>query len=290
VNFFAAWLVKQRIRRVVFIASLFPLPLLGMISAAIIVMAAQVRGLRETLLDCVLALVLLAGIAWFADMDLPVLLGSAAISWLLWLALGTIVARTGSLTLAVQAAVIIALAGLVIFNLVIGDPTAYWGQALEVLYADLAKQGFEITANIEQQAKLMSGIVIAGSLTGGIIALLLGSAWASRLSDGNYAQQFVELRLGYVIGGLAALAGVAGLFGFGFDGVLLIFGAAFVFHGIAVVAWWSRRRNWPGGWWIGLCVLPILLPDFSIFILALLSMLGFVDNWYGLRRAPAKMS
>lgn len=289
-NFFAAWLVAQRIRRVVFIASLFPLPLLGMVSAAIIVMAAQVRGLRETLLDCVLALVLLAGIAWFADMDLPVLLGSAAISWLLWLVLGTIVTRTGSLTLAVQAAVIIALAGLVIFNLAIGDPTAYWGQTLEVLYADLAKQGFEITVNIEQQAKLMSGVVIAGSLTGGIIALLLGSAWASRLSDGNYAQQFVELRLGYVIGGLAALAGVAGLFGFSFDGVLLIFGAAFVFHGIAVVAWWSRRRNWPGGWWIGLCILPILLPDFSIFILALLAMLGFVDNWYGLRRAPAMMS
>ncbi|MCP4001318.1 MAG: hypothetical protein GY727_10455 [Gammaproteobacteria bacterium] len=286
-NFFATWLAAQRIRRVVLIAALFPLPVLGMISAAIVVMVAQVRGLRETLLDCVLALVLLAGIAWFANMEAPVLLGSAAISWLLWVVLGTIVVRTGSLALAVQSAVIIALAGLVVFNLVIGDPVAYWGQVLEVLYADLAQQGFEITADIEQQAQLMSGIVIAGSLTGGMIALLLGSAWASHLSNGNYAQQFVELRLGYVIGGLAALAGIAGLFGFGLDGTLLIFGAAFVFHGIAVVAWWSRYRNWPGGWWIGLCILPILLPDFSIFILALLSMLGFVDNWYGLRRAPA---
>ncbi len=167
-----------------------------MISAAIVVMVAQVRGLRETLLDCVLALVLLAGIAWFANMEAPVLLGSAAISWLLWVVLGTIVVRTGSLALAVQSAVIIALAGLVVFNLVIGDPVAYWGQVLEVLYADLAQQGFEITADIEQQAQLMSGIVIAGSLTGGMIALLLGSAWASHLSNGNYAQQFVELRLG----------------------------------------------------------------------------------------------
>ena len=289
-NGFAAWLLAQRARRVVFIASLFPLPVLGMISAAIVVMDTQIKGPREALLDCTLALLLLAGIAWFADMDTPILLGSAMVSWVLWLVLGTIVARTGSLTLAVQAAVIIALAGLVVFNLVIGDPVAYWAQVLEVLYADLAEQGLEITANIEQQARLMSGVVIAGSLTGGLIALLLGSAWASRISGGNYAQQFSELRLGYVIGGIAALMGVAGLFGFGFDGAVLVFGAAFVFHGIAVVAWWSRRRNWPGGWWIGLCILPILLPDFSIVFLALLSVLGFVDNWYNLRRTPAMMS
>jgi hypothetical protein len=287
VSSFAAWLSAQRTRRVVIIAGLFPLPLLGIISAAVVVMTAQVRGPREALLDCLLAMVVLAGMAWFSGMDVPTLLVSAAISWLLWMALGTIVARTGSLMLAVQAAVVIALAGLVLFTLTIGDPVAYWTQVLELLYADFADQGLEVTANIEQQAELMSGVVIAGSLVFALFALLLGSAWASRLSDGNYAQQFVELRLGYVIGGLAALAGVAGLFGFGFDGALLIFGAAFMFHGIAVVAWWARRRNWPGGWWIGLCILPILLPDLLVITLALLSALGFVDNWYGLRRSFA---
>jgi hypothetical protein len=287
VNAFAAWLMAQRARRVVFIAGLFPLPVLGMISAAVVVMSAQIKGPREALLDCVLAMVLLASMAWFAGMDIPSLLGSAAISWLLWLVLGTIVARTGSLALAVQAAVIIALAGLVIFALAIGDPGAYWLKVLEVLYADLAEQGLKVSANIEQQAEIMSGVVIAGSLVFTLVALLLGSAWASRLSAGNYAQQFTELRLGYVIGGLAALAGIAGLFGFGFDGALLIFGAAFMFHGIAVVAWWAKRRSWPRGWWIGLCILPILLPDLLVITLALFSALGFVDNWYGLRRAFA---
>jgi hypothetical protein len=287
VNAFAAWLMAQRARRVVFIAGLFPLPVLGMISAAVVVMSAQIKGPREALFDCVLAMVLLASMAWFAGMDIPSLLGSAAISWLLWLVLGTIVARTGSLALAVQAAVIIALAGLVIFALAIGDPGAYWLKVLEVLYADLAEQGLKVSANIEQQAEIMSGVVIAGSLVFTLVALLLGSAWASRLSAGNYAQQFTELRLGYVIGGLAALAGIAGLFGFGFDGALLIFGAAFMFHGIAVVAWWAKRRSWPRGWWIGLCILPILLPDLLVITLALFSALGFVDNWYGLRRAFA---
>lgn len=284
---FATWLVAQRARRVVFIAGLFPVPGLGLISAAVVVMAAQVKGPREALLDCVFALIALAGMAWFSGMNVPLLLSSAAISWLLWLALGTIVARTGSLALAAQVAVLVALAGLVVFNLATNDPVAYWAEVLELLYADLATQGIVVTADIEQQARLMSGAIIAGSLTGGMIVLLLGSAWASRVLDGNFGQQFTELRLGYVIGGLAALAGVAGLFGLGLDGALLIFGVAFMFHGIAVVAWWSRRRGWPGGWWIGLCILPILLPELLLIEVALLAMLGFVDNWYGLRSTQA---
>lgn len=284
---FATWLVAQRARRVVFIAGLFPVPGLGLISAAVVVMAVQVKGPREALLDCVFALIVLAGMAWFSGMNVPLLLSSAAISWLLWLVLGTIVARTGSLALATQVAVLVALAGLVVFNLATNDPVAYWTEVLELLYADLATQGIVVTADIEQQARLMSGAIIAGSLTGGMIVLLLGSAWASRVLGGNFGQQFTQLRLGYVIGGLAALAGVAGLLGMGLDGALLIFGVAFMFHGIAVVAWWSRRRGWPRGWWIGLCILPILLPDLLLIEVALLAMLGFVDNWYGLRSTQA---
>ncbi len=284
---FATWLVAQRARRVVFIAGLFPVPGLGLISAAVVVMVAQVKGPREALLDCVFALIVLAGMAWFSGMNVPLLLSSAAISWLLWLVLGTIVARTGSLALATQVAVLVALAGLAVFNLATNDPVAYWTEVLELLYADLATQGIVVTADIEQQARLMSGAIIAGSLTGGMIVLLLGSAWASRVLGGNFGQQFTQLRLGYVIGGLAALAGVAGLLGMGLDGALLIFGVAFMFHGIAVVAWWSRRRGWPRGWWIGLCILPILLPDLLLIEVALLAVLGFVDNWYGLRSTQA---
>ena len=70
------------------------------------------------------------------------------------------------------------------------------------------------------------------------------------------------------------------------SGALLIFGAAFMFQGMAVVAWWAHGLGWPKGWWIGLCIPPILLPDFLIIEAALLSALGFVDNWYDLRRLP----
>ena len=283
---FATWLAAQRARRVLLIAALFPLPLLGLVSAAIVVMTVQVHGWRETLFDCVLALVVLAGLGFVAGMDMPVLLAGAVISWVIWLLLGTVLATTGSLTLAVQGAVLMTLAAALALVVLVADPAAYWEQVLTELYAQLPQQDFSAGIDIAQQARLMSGVVLAGTLTGGIIALLLGSSLASRIRDGGHAEQFAGLRMGYVIGGLAALAGVAALIGWGPDGLLLIFGAAFMFHGIAVLAWWARQRGWPGGWWIGLCILPILLPDFLVIVATLFAAIGFIDNWFDLRRVP----
>jgi hypothetical protein len=283
---FATWLAAQRARRVLLIAALFPLPLLGLVSAAVIVMAVQVHGWRETLFDCVLALVVLAGLGFVAGMDMPVLLAGAVISWAIWLLLGTVLATTGSLILAVQAAVVMTLAAALALVVLVADPAAYWEQVLIELYAQLPQQDFGAAIDIEQQARLMSGVVLAGTLTGGIIALLLGSSLASRIRAGDHAGQFAGLRMGYVIGGLAALAGVAALVGWGPDGLLLIFGAAFMFHGIAVLAWWARQRGWPRGWWIGLCILPILLPDFLVIAVTLFAAIGFIDNWFDLRRVP----
>jgi len=282
---FANWLAAQRLRRVAIIAGMFPLPVLGMLSAGTIVMSAELKGPREALIDCALAFVLLAAMGWFAGMDVPLLLASAAVSWAIWLGLGAVVARTGSLPLAIQAAVVLALLGMVAFQLVTGDPVAYWTEFLLEFYADLEQQGLAITANVEQQASLMSGLVLAGSLTGVVVVLLLGTALADRVAGTICIEQFAGLRLGYVIGLLAALAGIAGLFGLSLGGVLMVFGAAFMFQGIAILAWWARERGWPGGWWIGLCILPILLADFMVVEVLVLAALGFIDNWYNLRRS-----
>ena len=286
----AKWLAAQRARRVVFIAGLFPLPGLGLLSAATVVMTAQLSGNREALTDCSLALILLCGIAWFAGMDVPLLAVSAAISWLVWVVLGGL--ARGSLALAMQAALLLALLGLVLLMVMVDDPVAYWVSMLESVYQDLVQQGILaeadiVAADLQAQATLMSGLVLAGTLIGSMLALLLGSAWASAVSDGNYAAQFRDLRLGYVIGGLAAVAGLAEIFGLGTSGALLIFGAGFMFQGMAVVAWWANQLSWPKGWWIGLCILPVLLIELLITGLLLFAAIGFIDNWYGLRRRPA---
>jgi hypothetical protein len=254
-------------------------PLLGMVSSAVIVMSAQLKGPREALLDCLFAMALLGGMA--------ALLQIAAITWSVWLALGTVAWRTGSLTLVIQAIVILALVGSVVFQLVIGDPLEFWREPLTQIYANFAAEGLDVEMATAQLAPLMSGIVLAGVLTSSMLVVLLGSALAGRVSGRSLVQQFLTLRLGYVIGGLAGLVGVATLLGFELEGPLLVFGAAFMFHGIAVATWWAKARSWLSGWWIGLCILPALLPDFMIVEATLLAALGFVDNWYDLRRAQA---
>jgi hypothetical protein len=133
----------------------------------------------------------------------------------------------------------------------------------------------------------MSGVVVAGSLTGSLLALCLGSSWASTLAGGDFGAQFRQLRLGVVIGVLAVVTGLAEWLGLSTSGALLVFGAAFTFQGVAVLAWWADALAWPRSWWIGLCILLILVPNLLIIGLVLLSAIGFIDNWYNLRRKTA---
>jgi low affinity Fe/Cu permease len=279
--------MEQRARRVVFIAGMFPLPGLGLLSAAMLIMVAQLRGPREAIVDGVLAMLLLTAIALLVGMDLPVLAVTAGLSWLVWVGLGALQGWSGSLRLTVQVAVVIALAVLVAMLLMLDDATGYWMSVLETLYKDLGEQGVKIETDIRAQAGLMSGVVVAGSLTGSLLALCLGSSWASTVAGGDFGAQFRQLRLGLVIGLLAVLAGLAEWLGLSTSGALLVFGAAFTFQGVAVLAWWADALAWPRSWWIGLCILLILVPNLLIIGLALLSAIGFIDNWYNLRRKTA---
>ncbi|MBT8422126.1 MAG: hypothetical protein HKN56_01315 [Gammaproteobacteria bacterium] len=284
---FATWLAGHRIRRVVIIAGLFPLPLLGVVSAAAVVMTAMLRGPREATIDCAAGLALLLGLGFVSGMDVVTLAGSAVFSWAVWILLGALANRTGSLTLTVQATVLLALAGMVLFLLSVGDAVSYWLPILEAWYADLERQGVNIPVDLEQQAALMSGGLFAFVLSGALLSLLLGLSWAARVAGGpTLASEFRQLRLGYVIGGLAAVAGLASLIGAPLNGVLLLFGAAFSFQGAAVVAWWAERLNWPRNWWLAAVIVSVLMVQLLVILLALLAALGFVDNWFSLRRKP----
>ena len=285
---FATWLAGHRLRRIVIIAGLFPLPLLGIVSAATVVMTTLLRGPRDALIDCVAALALLVGLGFVSGMEPATLAGSAVLSWAIWIVLGIVAGRSGSLTLTVQATVLLALAGMGLFLLSVGDALAFWLPVLEAWYADLGQQGLVVPVDMEQQAGLMTGALFAFALSGGMLSLLLGLALAGIVTGGpTLAERFRALRLGYVIGGLAAVAGIASLIGLQLNGVLLVFGAAFVYQGAAVLAWWARRLNWPRNWWLAAVIVPLLLVQILVIELALLAALGFVDNWFSLRRQTA---
>ncbi|MEE4186690.1 MAG: hypothetical protein V2J12_13060 [Gammaproteobacteria bacterium] len=285
---FAEWLAGQRARRVVFIAGFFPLPFLGILSAAAVVMAAYLQGPRGALIDCTLALLLVALLSTVSGTDPVLLVLSAASTWLVWVGLGSMAGRSQSLTLAVQFTVVLTLAAMLVFLLVSADPAAFWRTLLEEVYADLNEQGFVIAADIEDQARLMTGVVFAAVFGGLVLPLLFGIAWGCRVREQDFGSQLRSLQLGYVIGGLAAVAGVLSILQLETHGVLLVFGTAFALQGAAVLAWWAQRLQWPRLWWLGLCLVAIV-PAALVLELTLLAAVGFVDNWYGLRR-PAELN
>jgi hypothetical protein len=285
---FANWLAYSQVRRVIMMAAMFPLPVLGILSSAIIAMTAQQRGWQKALAEMLFALALLTAMSLLVG--LPVTATAfAAMNWGLLLVLGSIVGATRSLTLATQVAVILGLAALLGMRLVLGDPVEFWTPVLEQLYADLAVDGVELQVDLRAQASIAGAALLTGTFVGGMLSLLLGSRWASVLVPQPEVQPFAELRLGYALGGLAAVAGIASILSVPADGALLILGTAFMLQGLAVVVWWSQLKMWPGGWWLGALVVMLLLPNVFVMVTILLAAVGFVDNWYDLRRTSWKL-
>jgi hypothetical protein len=298
---FVAWLTGFRIRRVAFIAGLFLLPVTSMISAALVVLVADLKGPAEAGKDITLAFVVLLATVAFTSGEaspLPFLI-SAACSWSIAMALGGVSYRYRSLTLVVQIAVLLVVAATLLFMLIVGDTAAFWQQWLNSaiaelppeIVADLAAELTTQSVTLEQVVALMSTMMTpvfaAGLLSSSLLAVLLGLAWAASARGQRFGEQYRTLKLGYVIGVLAAVLGIASLFGVAAaGGLLLVVSIAFVLQGVAVLYSWALHKKWPGAWWAAV-VLPLIfmpvMPVPALFVGFGLAATGFIDNWYTLR-------
>jgi hypothetical protein len=285
---FASWLVNRRASRVGLIAGLLPLGLLGILSAAIVVSVAELKGWRQAAVDCLIALGVLVLLIFLLGGDWRQLAASGATAWIVAIALGALTGAYASLALSLQAIVVIAIFGVVGFAVMVSEPVIFWQKFLTEMIAELEKLGVEFAEPeaLLQLAPMMSGVIAASAITSSILALLLGSWWASRAGGPDFKTMFMNIRLGYVIGGIALLASLGALLGLGpvAANLLLVLGVGFVFQGFAIVHWHAAARGWPG-----MYLIPVYLPffmggSFFLAMLFLLAAIGFVDNWFGLRR------
>jgi hypothetical protein len=290
---FGTWLANRRIPRIALIAGLLPLGLLAILSAAIVVCVAELKGWREAATDCVIALLILLVLSAGLGAGWSQVLVSAVSTWGMALGLGSLTGAYGSLTFSLQAVAILAVAGLLIFALTVADPIAFWEDFLVELVGQMGKFGVEVTEPdlLLSIAPAMSGIAAAGVLMTSVVALLLGSWWAYGGLGTKYRDMFLQVRLGYVIGTMAALSGIGAVFGLNplAGNVLLVLGVAFVFQGLTVAHWQVANRGWP---WAFLLVvyLPLVMgSSLALAALFVLAAVGFVDNWYDLRKTSAEV-
>lgn len=285
---FGSWLVERRIARVALVAALLPMPLLGIFSAAIVVGVAIIKGWRESLVDCVIATAILLLLTTVGGEGVSQVLFSCVSTWGVALLMGGLTGVHGSLSLAIQAVIVLCCAAIFGFAVVVDDPVQFWQPILESIAQQMQQFGVELSdANaIIGLSPIMSGLFVAGTITSSIVALLIGCWWVGGVRGVAFRELFLSLRLGYVIGGIAALTGVGSLLGFQplAGNLLLAAGTGFLFQGLSVVHWHVTRRQLP---WV--VVIPLYLPffmgsSFLIMALFLFSAVGFIDNWYGLRR------
>jgi hypothetical protein len=288
-----AWLAKKRIPRIALIAGLLPLGLIGIFSAAIVVCVANLRGWREAAGDCLIAFGILLAMVFVVDVEpLQVLVGAGS-TWMIAVALGGLTGTYASLTLSIQALLVLAVLGLIVFAVAVPDSQMFWGEFLTGFVEQMAEFGVQVADPdvLLSLAPVMSGMMAASAIISSLVALLLGSSWASGAGGPAFKKMFLQVRLGYVVGAAAALSGIASVFGFGPEAgnFLLVLSIGFVVQGFAVMHWQVARRGWPWPFLL-LVYMPFLMgSSLAVTALFMLAAVGFVDNWYGLRRTSTEV-
>jgi hypothetical protein len=226
------------------------------------------------------ATALLALAIWSIGRPVPVGLGYAG--WVLGppLALAWVLKRSGSLALCLQIAVLAGLLMLIVLHATLGDPTQFWLPVVRQLAGEMESHGLALGDSlIEALARSLWGWVTVLTLLLGMGAVFLARWWQRlALEAGSFGAEFRQIRLGRVLGSLAAVAVIAS-----FvtdlalaDDLARFLVSALALVGVAAVHRIRHERSANTAW---LWAVYLLLVFASPVAVPALAGIGFVDNW-----------
>lgn len=290
----ANWLAENPVGAVFVTGLLGLLPLFGLgfaffLPGAVPALVALVRGPRAGLAVAAGASLLLAGAMWMIGRPAPV--GLVYSAWVLGppLALGVMLARTGSLTLCLQVSVLAAAVMLMFLHVSLGDPQTFWAPFVRDVAEEMQRRGLPM--NLEQDgladtlARTLWGWVTVLTMLLAMCALFLARWWQSLPSEaGHFGAEFQQLRLGVVLGVLAAAVIGASFFMDRppVDDLGRIFLGALMLVGLAAAHRFKAAGRLSGMWLWAIYVLLVLAAPIMV---AALAGWGFVDNWLRSQRA-----
>ena len=291
----AAWLVARPLNSALALAATISLAYLSFLSGVVMVLLVLRKGPKAAIVDAVIAGGLLAAIGLVQQVPLVAVLSAAAIMWLPAMLLAVVLISTRSLTLTLQASVIVAVSAIIGFYLLVGDLADFW-RVILLEFVEVSRQ-----LGLTEQAELLEGQIdaVAGQMT--TIAVL--SIWVVqsincvlgyllyRELPGKTVDcgRFSDLSFGRVIASVMALASIAAVF----SDAILIQNIAFVLflvfwlQGLAVVHWMHGEGHLPV---FGVIAVYVLMPFLNIILLMGLAVVGYIDTWFRLRRPRATVS
>jgi hypothetical protein len=270
-------------------------PLVAVISSAVVALATLRQGAREGLLVAGIAGLGGAALAWLALGTPWPGLGFFLVLWVpLWV-LALVLRVTRNLALTVQGAAVAGLLILVGLHLAVDDPAAYWGKVMEPLRERLVEVGFipeaasrEVMADL---AKWMTGALAASLYVQFLLALFLARWWQAVLyNPGGFGAEFRDLRLSPLLGyAVLALVGLRlwwpeALWGLE---LLMLILPLLLLQGLAVAHGVRHSLGVGVGWLVAVyLVLVVAMPHGEVLV----SGLGLVDLWLDVRGRVARRS
>jgi hypothetical protein len=290
----ASWLTGNPVAAVIATGLLGLLPLLGLgfaffLPGAVPALVALVRGPRAGLGVAAGASLLLAVAMWAVGRPLPV--GFVYATWVLGppLALAVLLARSGSLSLCLQVAVLGGAAMLIYLHASLGDPQQFWTPFVQELVKEMQQRGLPLDLQqdglVEMLARTLWGWVTVLTVLLAMCALFLARWWQSlSLQAGRFGAEFQQLRIGVALGVAAAAAiGVSLVVDRPLANDLArVFLGALMLVGLAAAHRFKAVGRLSGGW---LWLIYVLLVLAAPVMVAGLAGWGFVDNW--MRSRPA---
>jgi hypothetical protein len=285
---FASWLADNPGGAVFVTALLGLLPLFGLgfaffLPGAVPALVVLLRGPRLGLAIAVGAAGLLTAAMWLVGRPLPV--GLIYSAWVLGppLALAMLLARTGSLSMCLQMAVLAGVAMLVILHQTLGDPEKFWAPFVRDLAHEMQRRGLPMDLEkeglVETLARTLWGWVTALTMVLAMCAVFLARWWQwPQERPGRFGAEFQQIRLGVVLGtaGAALIAASIWVDQPLVDDLERIFLGALMLVGLAAAHRYKAAGRLGAGWLWAIYLLLVLAAPVMV---AALAGWGFVDNW-----------
>jgi hypothetical protein len=283
----AKWLLARPHNAVLALALTLILPAPQLTSGAVMVLLVLAQGPRFAVIEASVAAALLVVMSLLLGGSLASVIGLTAGTWVPALLLAISLVTMRSLTLTLQVSVIVAVAALLLFQVAVPDPAAFWQPYLDVMVAVVRENGLELdTELLTAEVMTISAVLVFWMLFTG--ALLLGYGLYRRLpvETVNYGR-FRDLNFGRVIAFTMALVSLLALVigATWLQNVAFIVFVMFMMQGLAIVHWLRSEGMLPN---VAVVAVYVLLPFLQVLLVMVLALIGYTDAWFGFRRRLKK--
>ena len=283
----AKWLVARPHNAVLGLAVTLLLPAPQLTSGAIMVLLILVQGIRLAVIEAIVAAPVLAVAFVLFGGTLASVIVLMAVTWVPVMLLAVSLATMRSLTLTLQMTVIVAVAALLVFQIAVPDPTAFWQPYLDIMAAVIRENGLQLdTELLTADVMTISAVLVFWMLY--TVALLIGY-WLYQQLPGEVHDfgRFRDLNFGRVIAFTMLLASLLALVidATWLQNVAFVTFVMFMMQGLAIIHWLHGEGILPVA---ALVAVYVLLPFLQVLLVMVLALIGYADAWFGFRRRMIK--